>query len=387
MAALALWVVQLPGDVLVEWQGYRIHTSVGICIGGVLLLSIILSFLYMVGQFFLKLKDRVTRANTLRRYKKGYRLLLEGMVYFYGQDVDKIFEKSHKLQGLFPSPVLGLCLEAQENLRQNNNDVARKLFLKLKKEKEGVFFGLYGLTKLALKENNNAQVKILSEELYKLYPSLPWVLYTLFEVYLGEEEFEKAGLILDQIKPSSQEDRKRKNGLKALLWYRRSQSPDLSRDEKIEILSYSNEFSPGFIPTACLYATYLNEAGKRSKSLKTIERAWQISQNFLLGHTYLSLSPVHDKLEPYRMALHLLDLTPESNVAQLLVVEAALNGHLWGEARAHLEKISEEGKSAFYEELQARLLEEESKDYEGAREKRKEAMNRLISKDMMGEFS
>ena len=312
---------------------------------------------------------------------------MESLACFYGQDVDKTFEKSHKLQGLLPSPVAGLCLEAQEHLRQNNNEVARKIFLKLKKEKEGEFFGLYGLTKLALKEKDSIQVKLLGEELYKKYPTLPWVLYLLFDTYLKEEEFEKAGLILDKIKPSSQEDRKRKNGLKALLWYRRSQALDLSRAEKMELLSYSNEFSPGFVPTACLYATFLNESGKRSKSLKTIERAWQISQNFVVGHTYLSLSPTHDNLEPYRMALHLLDLTPSSNVAQLLVAEAALNGRLWGEARAHLEKVSEEGRSAFYDELQARLLEEETKNYEGARAKRKEAMTRLISKEMMGDFS
>jgi len=387
LAALALWIIQIPGEVLIEWQGYRIHTSVGVSIGAVVLLSIIFSCLYMIGQFFLKLKDRVIKANTLRKYKKGYRTLLEGILYFYGQDIEKIFEKSHKLQGLFPSPVLGLYMEAHENLRQNNTEAARKLFLKIKKEKEGLFLGLYGLTKLALKEKNYIQVKALTEELYKLYPTLPWVLYTLFDVYLKEEEFEKAGLILDQIKPSSQEERKRKNSLKALLWYRRSQAPDLSRDEKMELLSYSNEFSPGFVPTACLYATYLNEDGKRSKSLKTIERAWQISQNFMLGHTYLSLSPVQDKLEPYRMALHLLDLTPDSSVAQLLVVEAALKGQLWGEARAHLEKISETQRGAFYEELSAQLLEEESKDYEGARERRKEAMTRLIAKDMMESLS
>lgn len=384
VATFAIWVVQIPGDALIEWQGYRIHTSLGVCIAGMLLVSILVSVLYMSGQFFLKLPARVMRVNALRKYKKGYRVLLEGVIFFYGQDGDKTLEKAHKLQALFPSPAIGLCLEAREYLRQNNLEAARRVFSKLRKQKEGEFLGLYGLSQLALAEKDDAQLKIFIEDFYKKYPTLPWVLYTLFDLYLREEQFEKAGLILDQIKPSSPEDRKRKNDLKALLWYRRSQVPDLTRDEKIEILSYSNEFSPAFVPTACLYATLLNEVGKRSKSLKIIERAWQASQDFFLGHTYLSLAPMNDNLEPYRMALHLLDLTPESDIAQLLVVEAALNGHLWGEARAHLEKVSEELRGAFYYELRARLLEEETKDYEGARDCRKSALSVLMARDMGG---
>ena len=379
LMGIALWIVQTPGDVIIEWRGFRIHTSFGLFIGGMFLLSALLSFFYMSGQFFLRLPKRVIRAYELRKFKKGYKILVDAMCSLFGQETDVSMEMAHKLQTLLPSPVIGLWIEAFVTQKKNDDDKARKLYLKLKQKKEGNFLGLYGLITLALKEKDYAQAKTLAESLYKIRSGSPWVAYTLFDLYVRDEQFEMAGLVLDQIKPASSEERLRKNNLKALLWYKRANVQDLSRTEKLELLSYSNEFSPTFIPTACLYASLLNDVGKRSKALKVIERAWSASPEISLAHAYLACTPLRDSLEAYQMAVHLLELTPTSDVAQLIVLEAALKASLWGEARVHLESVSEKNKTAFYYELKAQLLEQESNDIEGARECRQKALSLLMA--------
>ena len=154
VAGVALWIAQIPGTVSIEWYGWRLHTSMGVCLGGVLLITVLCTVMYLWGQFFLNLPGRVLKANVLRKYKKGYRCLVEGMNVYYGEEDDKVFDASRKIQNLFPSPLVGMWLEAQQYLKQHQTEAAQKIFLKIQTEKEGDFLGLYGLTRLALQEKD-----------------------------------------------------------------------------------------------------------------------------------------------------------------------------------------------------------------------------------------
>ena len=74
------WLVDRPGEILLNWQGYRVKTSVLVALGVVLALALLLTIIWNLLRFFFGLAPSLSRATQTRRREKGYAALSRGII-------------------------------------------------------------------------------------------------------------------------------------------------------------------------------------------------------------------------------------------------------------------------------------------------------------------
>src|SRR4029453_2620372 len=88
---LAVWLAERPGTVTAEWQGWRLHSSVG----GLLVAVVVLIVLWIVGAPFALLEGWGES-----RKKRGYRALTQGLAAVAagdGAEAQKYARKAEQL--------------------------------------------------------------------------------------------------------------------------------------------------------------------------------------------------------------------------------------------------------------------------------------------------
>src|SRR5690606_14376199 len=76
----AYWLASHPGQVTIEWLGYRLEPSVGLLIVATLVFAIVVGLLYRVVRAIVGTPRRIGRALASSRRKRGYKALSQGMV-------------------------------------------------------------------------------------------------------------------------------------------------------------------------------------------------------------------------------------------------------------------------------------------------------------------
>src|SRR4051812_34377382 len=88
LVAAAVWLANRPGAVTFQWLGYRVETTVGIALLGVLLLAGLAAVLYRLWGWLRGTPRRVARSRAESRRTRGYRALTQGMVAIAAGDPD-----------------------------------------------------------------------------------------------------------------------------------------------------------------------------------------------------------------------------------------------------------------------------------------------------------
>lgn len=356
---IALFIAYTPGEVVLEWQGYRIHTTLGVFVGGLFLLSSLFAFVYLFGQYFWSLPKRIMQAHKIRKFKKGYNLLLTIQEDNERTKASTSLAQAQKLQALLPSPVLGLCLEAEIYEKQGEQDKAHRLYTKVSTYKGGEYLGFFNLARLEFKQKEFDLVKQDALNSLEYKENAPSSLFLLACVALEKENFQEAASYIEKLKPITASQKQQKNQLKAYIWYKKAEQEGIPSEEQLELLSYAYDFNPSSVPVTLSYAKMLVKEGKISKACKVLESNWKETEDKEVGNFYISMGVAGDALESFRKAKYLKELRPNSVIGALLIAETALRCKLWGEARASLESIAPDERSAHYFALQSQIMEKE----------------------------
>ena len=67
----AVWFVQNPGEVTLEWQGWRLDTSIGILVLGILFFATIVAVSYRFWRFLRRAPSQISASMHVRKQRKG----------------------------------------------------------------------------------------------------------------------------------------------------------------------------------------------------------------------------------------------------------------------------------------------------------------------------
>ncbi|MBT4879978.1 MAG: tetratricopeptide repeat protein [Alphaproteobacteria bacterium] len=364
IAAVAVWIASNPGMVSVQWLGYQMDTSVGVLISGVLALMLVFGLFIWLLKSLIKFPSTVSLAYRSRQLKKALDALVEGGIAFIAGDEKETLKQAQRMNITRATAIYGLWFQARLAVRAGNREEAMALFTRMGQMPEGEFMSLRGFTKLALLEGKKATALQYAEKAYAIYPTSPWVLKTLFHLYLEKKSFDRAELMLDQWKARKGKEKDLKNDLKSSLYFEKAQQENMSLDSKLDLLGAGFDLAPQNASLAEAYAKCLQDSSKSKKAQKVLEKCWELSQDYNVAQAYISLAPVGRSIEQYTLAQKLMALTPASKFANIIIAEAALKAKLWGEARAHLKKIPSVQETPYIYELWAKLEEAEKESPE-----------------------
>src|SRR3546814_18109741 len=92
----AYWLATHPGQVTIEWLGYRLEPPIGLLVLAVLLFAAAAALLYRLVRAILGTPRRIGRALSAKRRKRGYKALSQGMVAVAAGDAQEAAGRSRR---------------------------------------------------------------------------------------------------------------------------------------------------------------------------------------------------------------------------------------------------------------------------------------------------
>jgi len=364
--AVAVWLVENPGDLRIDWLGWRLETTFA------LFLVVIAGALWMAAVGWravlatVKAPFSLLHSRSAHRREAGYRALVQGMAAVAVGDGEEAKRLAREADRLLREPGLTRLLSAQAALLSGDAAAAAKYFAALRDDKETAFIGLVGLMRLADARGDAAHVLELAEEAYTLRPESGQVATTRVYGLARAERWVEAQSALYEAVKRGQIPRPQGRHHRAALLVERARLADKLEDA-LGLAAKARESVADFVPAIAAEARLLAETGRKDKARRLIHDVWPsaphpelaaILRGFFDGEAAsFVLRKVQAMTE--RLADH-----PESRLA---VAETALDGEFWGEARAQLAALADEDVGPRACALWARLEEEESGDVAAAR--------------------
>jgi HemY protein len=364
--AIAVWLVQNPGGVQIDWLGWRLETPFA------LFLAVIVAALWMAAVGWraalsaLRAPFSFWRHRSEHRHEEGYKALVQGMAAVAVGDAEEAKRLAREADRLLREPHLTRLLAALAAALSGDAAAAARYFAALRDDKETAFIGLVGLMRLADARGDDAHVLELAEEAHKLRPSSAQVATTrIFGLARAGRWAEAQAALYDAVKRGlipRPEGRKHR----AALLIERSRTAE-TQAESLELAAKARENQPDFVPAIVAEATLTAAAGRKDKARKLIEDRWASAPHPDLAATLRELWPGESASFVLRKVQALVENIPDHPESRLAVAEAALDGDFWGEARAQLAALDPEEVGPRACALWARLEESENGDVAAAR--------------------
>ena len=364
LIALAIWLAERPGDVSIDWLGYRIDTTVGILLLAIFLLMIVAAGLYRFWIATRRAPGSIKRNMADNKRVRGYKALTQGMVAVAAGAPDEARRLAHQANRLLDEPPLTLLLSAQAAQLNGDENAAKRYFTAMLDREETAFLGLRGLFNQAMKAGDEAAALDYARRAKELQPNTPWVSEMLFKLELRHGRIEAAEQALALAKANNAVRKPDWQRRRAVLLTEKARGlvEENRREDAKRALAEAVKLVPDLVPAAALLARLHVESGDKRKALKLLQRTWGKAPHPALVKPFLDIEPNEKPLERVKRLTKLVHMRvshPESHLAQ---ARAALDAQLWGEARRHLQLAGGAQPSEAVCRLMAELEEAENGD-------------------------
>ncbi len=343
VAVLAVvWLVQNPGDVTLEWQGWRLDTSIGILASGVLLFSGIVAALYRFWRFLRGAPHQIGAALRARRQRKGYTALSSGMVAVAAGDAGEARRNARRAEALLTSSApLTRLLSAQSAQLDGDEKAAERFFTEMLSDPETKFLGLRGLLTQAVKAGNRERALELANAAHAMQPKSEWVASTLFELQSSSKAWLSADQTTDEMvrrKLIEKSDAERRRAVIAFELSREAESAG-DRAGALKQLRKASDIAPDLIPAIVALARRYVTDNQHRKGVSLIEKTWAKTPHPDLLQPYWDAKKANTGLVQVKASEALSQKNPDHMESHIALARAALAAELWGEARKHLEAV------------------------------------------------
>ena len=378
LSFLGSMLADSPGEVSMEWLGYKVNTSVAILIFITVLFGIILTFFYNMWVNLKKAPNRLFKIRRDWRRERGYKALTQGMVAVAAGDAQEARRLAKKAEDLLAEPPLTMLLSAQAAQLSGDDEAAGKFFKRMSERKDTKYLGIHGMLNQAIQTGDKGVALELAEKAHDLKPKTDNVSRTLFELQVQSGSWSDAdGTTRKAIKNKNIDDtigRRRRAVIAFQLSMEASMGGKMS--EALNLAKRANNLVDGFIPATMQMARLLQAAGKRRKAASVIEEMWVTKPHPQLAEVMEELSSGTGVQEKMRTIEQLASYNKDHIESHLAIAKAALKAQMWLEAREHLnatlltQKINPSARICRY---MAELEEGEKHDIESSREWLKKA--------------
>jgi HemY protein len=371
LVAIAWYVAEKqPGQVSLEWWGYRVDTSVGVLLLAAGLLAVVAAILYRSWGGLRHVPRDLGRAVQSNRQKRGYRALTQGMVAVAAGEAGEAQRWARKADELLDAPPLTMLLSAQAAQLDGDHQAAKRYFTAMLERDETRFLGLRGLITQALRDGDSQAALEYVRSAHTLRPRTPWVLETLFDLseQAGDlEGAERAAREAAHSKALPAPEAKRKH---AVVLLERARAAQRGGDpaQTLKLAKQAHKEAPDLVPATVLAAELLVGSGRQRAAARLLEKAWAAAPHPALVAAYAAARPGKSGLDWLSQVGKLVAGAPNHPESQLALAEAALEARLWGEARRHLGEAAAAGATERVCRAMARLEESEHGDADTARQ-------------------
>jgi HemY protein len=365
LSIAAALVAEHPGVVIIDWDGWRVETSLAVLGVAAVALVVVAG---MAQRAWLALRRSGTaigewRGSRARRL--GYDALAEGILAVAAGDAPAAQIAARKTDKLLADHSLAPLLAAQAAQLGGDETSAERHFTRMLQRPETEFLGLRGLIDQAERAGDAARALALAERAARLRPDAPWPAQALIALQVKTGQWREAEAALAQaIKHKALGSGAGTRARAAVIMAQAEEAAKSGQNETALALAQSAaKLAPDFLPAALMQAEMFGQKGDKRKALKVLSRAWARTP-------HAGIAEAWRKIED--------DLAPEAKLpaaekfagahrahpeGRLFLARAALDGGEYARARSELEQIGALGRRGL--RLMAELDERQYGDQAG----------------------
>lgn len=370
------WLADRPGDLVIDWQGYLIETSV---FRAVVLLTLLVGLVLFSWSLLRNLwasPAAVGNFLSRRRQRRGLDALSSGMIAVGAGDRGMATRYAIQARKSLPNEPLTHLLRAQAAQLSGDKATARRIFEAMLGSPDTEQLGLRGLFLEAEREGETEAAKQFAERAIRLNTALSWPVDALFDLQCKEADWSGALETLAIARKSGQIEKASANRRRAVLLTAQAQAAEDGDPERALARALeAHALAPGLVPAAAIAGRLLASRGNTPRATKVIQTTWQKSPHPDLATAYayarLGDSP-RDRLERVKK---LAALNPYSLESPIAVAVSAIEAKDYDAAREALEPLLESRLTQRVCTLMARIEGEQHEDKGRVREWLARAVN------------
>ena len=202
VVAIAVWLADRPGVVSLDWQGWRIETSVGILALSVFLLAVATAAIFATWRWLRRRPREWSMRRRLNRQEAGLRALSDGLVAIASGDADSARKHTRRADSLLDHAPVTVLLEAQTAQIAGDEAAARATFERMTQNVDTEFLGLRGLITDALREGDDDRALDYARRAYALKPRTPWLIDSMVSLLSRAGEWREAQRLIEESQKS-----------------------------------------------------------------------------------------------------------------------------------------------------------------------------------------
>jgi HemY protein len=377
VVALGLsWLADRPGALVIDWQDYRIETTV---FRAVVILSFLLALAVVlwsamrqlwlapasVGQFFNR-----------RRQQRGLDAISGGMIAIGAGDRTLAMRFAQAARKSLPNEPMTHMLRAQTAQLAGDRATSRRIFEAMLASPDTEQLGLRGLFLEAEREHEIEAAMQFAERALRLNPKLAWAADALFDLQCKRGEFAGAIDTLTTARKHGHVDKAAADRRRAVLLTAQAQAKEeMEADKALALAGEAHSLAPDLVPAAVIAGRLLASRGQTARAAKIIESAWKRSPHPELATVYAYVRPGDSPRDRLDRVRRLAQMTPNSIEAPIALAETAIASRDFVEARRALEPLLHERLTQRVCKLMAHIESSEGGDKGRVREWLARAVN------------
>jgi len=356
IAAAVAWLADNPGRLELDWQGYRIESSIALLLTVGILLYALLRLPFWVYDRWRGAHGQLTRQNS------GIDALTRGMTAIAAGNANDAKRYAARADRLLRGASLSLLMQAQAAELRGDEPAARGYFQSMLAAPETEFLGLRGLLAQAMRQGDMGYAGRLVDRAMKLQPKSPWLIRHKFEIECAAGAWPQARETLGravQTKLITKVERTRRQAI--LAYAEACQALEQGAEtQSLTSVQTALKGAPDLTPAAILAAKLLAQSGKPDKAARLLEKAWAQAPHPDLAVAYAALVPNETAAQRVVRMRRLIAANPEHLESRLLGAEAALAAGEIARARELLNPLSGSDASQRVCTLMAQLAQTQS---------------------------
>lgn len=361
LVAMAVWLADRPGQVVIHWQGWRLDTTVPVLVLGLLAILASASLALRLVRGIVGFPGRVLAARRVRRTRDGYRALSDGLAAIASGDPRRARKLARRADKLLEDRSLTGLLTAQAAELSGDETEAERRFNAMVERPETAFLGLKGLLALALKRADRSAALDYARRAWALGGPTDGIAATLFDLQARAGQWTEAEVTLAEAKKRGALTNGDLLHARALALLERSRAT-VEPHEALKLAQKAHQADPGMVAATTQAAALFHRLGKPRKAAALIDSTWRINPHPELVEASIALAPAETPLQRVKRVEKLVRANPDSPDGHIALAEAALAAKLWGQARTHLENALALRPSGGLYVLLAKLEREERQD-------------------------
>ena len=369
IAALAAWLISLPGTLTLEAAGYRMQPRLGVAVFLFIIVAILVICIWAILRRILSAPRNLARRNRERRREQGVEALSDAIVALQADDPTRARLLAREAQARLPANAAARLLEARADLALGDMPAAREHYRALIASEKTAVAALTGLYDQARAQHRPEAALTFARKALALAPQSNWAADAVFDDLTRRGQWAEAVAMVNAEHATSREERARKRRRQAVIETARAREAETSAPlAALDHALTALKLLPDFVPAALIAARIHINRGETRRAMSLLRRIWRATGHPDIAALYAHAQPGASAVERLKRLGEIIETPPRHRAAGMALARAAIDAYDWSLARNALAPFGGADATQGVASLMAEIEEGQNGDQGKARE-------------------